>query len=209
MPGSDTEHKITAIKQQVKRPDRCSVFVDDKYCCSFSKNALLELELRENQELTVDELTSLKSKAEDAKWYDACLGLIVRRPRSVWEIETYLKRKGANSTKSSEILQKLIDRRLLDDTAFAEAWVRSRRLIKSTSTRKLQLELRQKRIQDDIISQVLSEDTTDDKDVLRELAMRKRRQTRYQDKTKLMQYLVRQGFNYGDVKEIVEDITNQ
>ena len=208
MSGSDALHTITAIKQQVKRSDRCSIFVDDKYCCSFSKDALLELGLRENQKLTAKELTSLKSKAEDAKWYDACIGLIARRPRSVWEIETYLKRKGAEPIQIDETLQKLTDRKLLDDAAFAEAWVRSRRLIKSTSTRKLQLELRQKRVHDDIISQVLREDPTEDKDVLWELAMRKHRQTRYQDKTKLMQYLVRQGFNYGDVKEAVEEITS-
>jgi hypothetical protein len=34
--------KITAIKQQVKRQGRYSIFVDDKYAFSLSENALLD-----------------------------------------------------------------------------------------------------------------------------------------------------------------------
>jgi len=40
---------------------------------------------------------------------------------------------------------------------------------------------------------------------LRELIAKKRQQSRYQDKLKLMQYLSRQGFGYGDIKTVLEE----
>jgi len=52
---------------------------------------------------------------------------------------------------------------------------------------------------------VLEEDETDERQVLRELIERKRRQAKYQDNIKLMQYLSRQGFSYGDIKSALED----
>ncbi|MCX6725611.1 MAG: RecX family transcriptional regulator, partial [Candidatus Saccharibacteria bacterium] len=78
------------------------------------------------------------------------------------------------------------------------------------SQRKLSLELRAKRVSDEIIRQVISEDETSEADVLADLISRKRKQSRYQDDLKLMQYLARQGYNYGDIKaglnsDIVED----
>jgi SOS response regulatory protein OraA/RecX len=82
--------------------------------------------------------------------------------------------------------------------------VRNRRLLKPVSVRRLKQELRQKRIADDIAEQVLAADETDDRAVLRELIARKRRQTKYQDDLRLMQYLARQGFGYQDIKNALE-----
>jgi regulatory protein len=92
----------------------------------------------------------------------------------------------------------------VDDLDFATRWVENRRLLKSTSRRRLAQELRQKRIKDDVIEQVLEQDETDEKDVLRELVKKKRRQ--YPDKLKLMQYLTRQGFDYGVVRDTVDEV---
>jgi regulatory protein len=123
------------------------------------------------------------------------------RPRTRWEIETYLKQKKTSPTLSESILNKLSDKALIDDAKFARAWVNDRRLLRPTSKRKLILELRQKRVEDEIIHKVLSEQDTDsDASALASLIESKRRQSKYQDDLKLMQYLARQGFSYGDIK---------
>jgi regulatory protein len=83
--------------------------------------------------------------------------------------------------------------------------VESRRLLKATSKRKLAMELKQKRIAEDIITQVLAEDETDERHVLRDLIAKKRTQTRYQDEQKLLAYLMRQGFNYDDIKAALQN----
>lgn len=197
--------KITAIKQQVKRKDRYSIYVDGKYLFSFSENELINSGLKVNQELSQSELTGLKDQAVLDKAYDRTLNLISHRPRSEWELRDYLKRKDYDEEVVNQTLQRLSERGYVDDRDFARRWVGTRRLLKATSKRRLSQELRQKRIADDIVNEVLADDSTDERQVLRELIERKRKQAKYQDNLKLMQHLSRQGFDYGQIKEVLDE----
>jgi regulatory protein len=128
------------------------------------------------------------------------LDLLARRARSEWEIRDYLKHKDYDNSAIDQIINKLTEKGYIDDQKFARAWVDNRRLLKSVSKRKLWTELKQKHVADDIIKIVLEDDATDERQVIRDLVVKKRHQTRYQDDTKLMQYLSRQGFKYDDIK---------
>lgn len=198
--------KITDIKQQVKRADRYSIYFDEKYKFSLSELELLNQGLRIGQEFSKEELAELKQKAVLDKGYDRCLNLISKRPRSEWELQDYLKRKDYDQEEIESILNMLSDRGYVDDTSFARRWIENRRLLKATSKRRLRQELRQKQIADDIIDITMQEDDTDERDILRDLVERKRKQTRYQDDLKLMQYLSRQGYNYDDIKSVLNDL---
>jgi len=200
--------KVTAIKAQVRQQGRYSIFVEGKYSFSLSESALLESKLVIGQELTGEEVKRFKQLSGDDKLYNMALRYAVMRPRSTWEMESYLQRKKTTPLLSQQILSKLSNLGLLNDRSFAESWVQSRRLLKPVSRRRLQAELRAKRVPDDITQAVLAEDETDERDTLRELVERKRRQTKYQDQTKLMQYLARQGFSYDDIKNVLSEETN-
>lgn len=193
--------KITDIKQQVKQQGRYSIFIDGKFSFGLSELALMNSGLRMGRELTAAELAGLKDTAREDKAYNQTLGLIARRPRSEWEIRDYLKRKEYDPELVELTVTRLCQAQWLNDLDFARRWVESRRLLKSTSKRRLQQELKAKRVSDEVIQQVLAEDETDEKSVLKELITRKRKQTRYQDEQKLLAYLMRQGYNYGDVKD--------
>jgi regulatory protein len=196
---------ITDIKQQIKRQDRYSIYVDEQYVFSLSEGELLSLGLHIRQELTVAELAQLKKTAIEDKAYTRSLDLLARRARSEWELRDYLRRKEYEPDVIEKTIQHLRNRGYVDDYKFAESWVATRRLLKATSQRKLSLELKQKRIADDIIQQVLSEDETDERQVLRDLVAKKRTQTRYQDEQKLLAYLMRQGFSYDDVRSVLRN----
>lgn len=193
--------KITAIRAQIKRAGRYSVYVDGKYEFSLSENSLLESGVAKDQELDTAQLRELKKLSADDKLYGRVLDYLALRPRSVWEVETYLRRKKAPEELADKIIGKLSRLKLVDDREFARKWVDDRRLLKPTSKRKLRLELRAKRVCGEIITEVLEDDTATDREILRELIARKRLQPRYRDELKLMQYLARQGFGYGDIKE--------
>ena len=197
---------LTSIKQQVKRADRYSVYVDGKYVCSFSEGELLKLGLHSGQELTGGELENLKDDSTRDKAYMRAIDLVSRRPRSEWEMRDYLRRKDYSQEIIDELLNRLSNNGLIDDEDFARRWVENRRLLKSVSRRRLRQELKQKRISDDIIDQVLESDETDEREVLRELIEKKRKQAKYQDDLKLMQFLSRQGFNYDDIRQVMENI---
>jgi regulatory protein len=197
--------KITAIKQQQKRPHRYSIYVDNEYICSFSEGELLKLGLHTGQELTIEEVRTLKQDSIRDKAYMRAIDLISRRLRSRWELQDYLRRKEYPPELIELILNMLSKKGYVDDLEFARRWVENRRLLKPTSKRRLIQELRQKRIADDIIQSVFESDETNERDVLRELIMRKKRQSKYQDELKLKQYLARQGFGYDDIQAVLRE----
>lgn len=156
--------------------------------------------LRIGQVFDKQAFEEVKQTAEEDKAYMRALDLLARRARSEWEMQQYLKRKGYEDNTISIILNKLNKRGLLNDTEFARLWVSNRRQLKNVSKRRLSQELQQKHLNSDIISLVLEEDETDERAVLKEMVEKKRTQTRYQDDQKLIAYLLRQGFNYEDIK---------
>jgi regulatory protein len=198
--------KITKIIQQVKSKDRYSIFVDNVYGFSLSEAALLESKLARGQELSTTDLKTWKHQSVEDKVSVNALRYAAMRLRSKWEMEMYLQRKEVSPALNEKILNKLIKINILNDLAFARSWIANRRLLRPTSKRKLQQELRAKRVSDEIIEKVFSEDETTEIEVLNELIAKKRRLPKYKsDNLKLMQYLARQGFNYGDIKNVLED----
>lgn len=197
--------KITRIVQQEKQKDRYSVFVEGKYGFSLSEGALLESRLATGQELDKAALQQWKQTSADDKIYNQALRYAAMRLHSTWEMEQYLRRKNASPALVEKILNKLSIIDLLNDGAFARAWVANRRLLRPTSTRKLQQELRAKRVADEVIEAVLGEEAASDNlAALREAIAKKRELPKYKaDPLKLMQYLARQGFSYSDIKDVL------
>jgi regulatory protein len=192
--------KITSIKHQVKQKKRYSVFVDGKYAFSLSESALLESKLTSGMEISAGQLRELKKLSDDDKLYNRALNYIALRPRSRWEIEFYLQRKKASPALIESILNKLSIIDLIDDEKFAKAFVNDRRLLRPASRRRLINELRKKHVSNEIIEKAIGNESEDEQVALDAVIEKTRRQTKYQDDQKLMQYLARQGFNYGDIK---------
>ena len=165
--------KITSIRQQEKRKDRYSIFVDDKYVFSLSESALLEKRLASGQEIDKAKLKEFKKLSADDKAYGNALRYVTIRQRSTWEMDSYLRRKKVDEPVAKEIINKLSGIGLLNDESFAAAWVENRRLLKPTSQRKLIQELKVKRVPEDIISKVLAADETDELDTLRDVVAKK------------------------------------
>lgn len=197
--------KITEIKPQVRRPGRYAIFIDSAYVLSLSDTALLAQKLVPGQELTSEEVEILKQIADEDKLYALVLRYVALRMRSVWEVQTYLRQKQCPPALAENILNKLSNIGLLDDVVFAQAWIQNRKLLKPSSRRKILLELRTKHVSESVISQVLAEGAVDDRESLREVVAKKRRNTQYQDTAKLTGYLARQGFSYDDIRSVLQD----
>ncbi len=197
--------KVTDIKQQVKTQGRYSIYVDGKFSFGLGESALMDSGIRIGKELSHSELAELKDTAKNDKAYNQALGMIARRSRSEWEMREYLKRKEYDPDLVDAIIERLYTSKWLDDHDFAQKWVDNRRLLKATSKRRLTQELKAKRVSDDVISTVLANDQSDEVAIVKELIARKSKQSRYQDQQKLMAYLIRQGFNYSDIKVALEN----
>jgi len=197
--------KISSIKQQLKMRDRYSVYIDDTYSFSLSEAALMDSKLHSGMELTHEDVEAYKKLSLDDKLYNRALRYVAMRQRTVWEVSFYLERKGADAPLLQTILNKLSEVGLLDDEKYARAYINDRQLLRPTSRRKIIMELKKKRLPEDIVQRVLAEqadesDTNPEQAALLDIITRKRRQSKYQDNQKLMQYLARQGFGYSDIK---------
>jgi regulatory protein len=193
--------KITAVKAQVKNPERLSIYVDEKYAFSLNYTQLLDEKLHSGLEISEQRLAELKHASDFGKAYERALIYVMIRPRSVREMHDYARRKKWAPEDTQLIIDKLLSKRYLDDRNFARAWVESRAMGKKTSERKLRLELKQKGVADDIINDALGQAQYDELDALKLLIQKKRKLARYAaDEQKLMQYLARQGFGFDDIK---------
>ena len=59
--------KITALKQQIKNPERVSFFIDAKYEFSLSLNELVKYKLKTGEELTAADVKKYKKISADGK----------------------------------------------------------------------------------------------------------------------------------------------
>ena len=125
--------------------------------------------------------------------------------RKTGEYSTQLK-KGYDASLAPLVLKRLNDRGYIDDERFAATWVENRNVSKGTSIKKLRLELQQKGISQSVIEKVLAESGRDESAELRKIIARKAK--KYPDEQKLIQYLLRQGFNYSDILDELSSIAS-
>ena len=84
-----------------------------------------------------------------------CLRLLTTRSRTRAELSGQLARRGYPDDIRDRVLDRLAAVGLVDDTDFAEQWVRSRRANAEKSKRALAAELHTKGVDDDVITAVL------------------------------------------------------
>ena len=135
-----------------------------------------------------------KSSSEDHKLGRAASSVSEEESFSFGEITT------------EEIISRLISKGYLDDQKFAEYYVENRFVKKGISKKRLNLELMKKGVDKQIIDQVLENTTRNDEEEIKKIIAKKR--TRYDD-DKLIQYLVRQGFDYALSKTLVLETDSQ
>jgi len=194
---------VTRISQAVKTVGRYNVFVDGEYSFSLDELQLVELGLKQGQEIDDNTLENFKDESNFGKNYIRALDLISRRIRSEKEIRDYAWRKKWTPDNTDRVIKRLYKNNYLDDEKFAQAFISSRSS-KPMSLKKLKIELAKKGIKQDIIDNViLSNESFDESIALKKLIEKK--QSRYDDERKLTAYLMGQGFRYDDIVRCLDE----
>ena len=81
-----------------------------------------------------------------------CLRQLTMGPRSRGQLADTLASRGVTPEVADQVLDRLTDVGLVDDVAFAEAWVRTRSRTKGLSRRALGSELRAKGVDDELVA---------------------------------------------------------
>lgn len=175
-----------------------------------------ELGIRVGKDYSEEELTALETESTFGKMYARALEYCMMRLHSAKEIRDYLwrktrdtrgkdgqLRKGIPSVIADRVFERLAEKGYVNDEVFARHWIENRQMGKGISRRKLTMELRAKGVEQAIIEPLIMESSRSEDGELQKLILKK--QNRYSDEQKFMQYLARQGFSYDDIKKALEE----
>ena len=215
--------KVTQVEPQKKNPRRFNVFLDGKFAIGADEDLIVNFRLLPGKEINLEDLEKLLYEAEVGKLMERMYGLFSIRQRSEKEIRDYLKRlsfkrKIKDESEISEVvINQLIERAkqktLINDIEFARSWVDGRRRSKNLGERALKMELAQKGIAREIVEEVFSSQSSDirqeQEEKLATEALEKRinrwkNLPELEFKKKATDYLLRKGFEYSFVKNVVE-----
>lgn len=107
--------------------------------------------------------------------------MLTTAPRTRAQLADAMRRRGVPEETADAVLGRLTDAGLIDDAAFAKAWVESRHHARGLSKRSLSAELRRRGVDgDDITEAVETLDPEQEVETARQLVARKLRATRGQ-----------------------------
>jgi regulatory protein len=199
--------KITALKSQKRNHQRVNVFLDGNF--AFGLSRIVAAWLHVGQELSEEKILELQVQDDQEIAYQKAIKLISYRMRSESEIQRYLNDQGISPETIEKVSDRLKRNGLLEDLNFAQLWVENRNEFRPRSHRLLAIELQQKGISQEIISQIIEEIPSDDSLAYQaaQKQVRKYKQLEWGDfRRKLTSYLARRGFSYGTIKPIVDQL---
>jgi regulatory protein len=141
---------------------------------------------------------------------EVCLRLLTMGPRTRAQLADALRRKAVPEEVAERVLGRFTEVRLIDDEAFAQAWVQSRHLGRGLARRALASELRRRGVADDTVKEAVSAlDPGQEAATARELVDRRLPGTRTLDRDKRMRRLVgmlaRKGYPPGLAYRVVKE----
>jgi len=139
-----------------------------------------------------------------------CLRALTGAPKTRQQLSDLLADRDVPDDAAETVLDRLTEVGLIDDEAFAEAWVSSRQAGRGLARRALKAELRAKGVDDDVAATAVEAvDDDDERETARRLVERKlpsmRRLDRATATRRLMGMLARKGYSGGLAAGVVRE----
>lgn len=214
--------QVTSVEPQRKNPKRFNIFLDGKFGFGADEDLIVSYRLLSGKEIDSPTLEKLLFEAEVGKLLERMYGLFSVRARSEKEVRDYLrnlsfKRKVKGGEGLSEmmvelLIERLKQKRLIDDEVFARAWVEARQRSKQKGLIALKVELARKGIAREIAERVISDQSSAmSQEELAVQAIEKKLKSfeKYDKltlKKKALEFLMRKGYEYEDARSAVEKV---
>jgi regulatory protein len=204
---------VTGIKPHPRAPGRLVIEVDGARFGTVSASEVQALQLEEGKRLNDEEVSRLSYAADVEAAHRVGLRMLTSRPRAVYEVLRRLRERGHNPSAAAEAVGRLEEAGLLDDTEFAEHFVRVRapkgfgrsRLLRDLLARGVD-----RRIAEPAIDRGLEHEGVDRSEQVRRLLERRASQVRNlpteKQRRRLLAYLERRGFRGREVSDAIEEI---
>jgi regulatory protein len=204
--------KITKIEIQKKNKNRCSIYLDDEFAFGIDQDGLLKFNLTKGLLLTDEGINQILAYDERRTAKERALRLLAHRDRSEKEIIDRLKLLGYNKEVIAWVLEELQRLKYIDDERFAINFVKTKMLIKPLGEFAIRRELSQKGINENFIDQAVATAFRDKDEftIAQQLAERQLEKNKNLEQAKRLKkvtdFLLRRGFNWDIIREVIENI---
>lgn len=200
------EHVVTGLSVQKNNPNRVNVYLDGEF--GFGLSRIVAAWLTVGQVLSDEKIEQLQLDDQYETAYQAALRFVSYRPRSQAEVEQYLTRRIYNPETIEKVVQRMKDLDMVNDQQFVQAWIENRNEFRPRSRRALQVELRQRGVDQAIIEECLED--IDDEILAYRAAQKQAKKLSHLDwpifRQKMVRFLAQRGFSYETSATVVANI---
>lgn len=122
--------KISRVTTQKKNRKRYNIYIyngkQEEYGFSVDEDILVQHNLRKGLEISKEKVAHLKKQDTVHQSYNQVINYLSYRMRTKQEIREYLLKKEVDIEHIEQIIEKLVNQKLLDDEEFANLFVQSR-----------------------------------------------------------------------------------
>ena len=206
--------KITEIRDKGRQGKKVSVYVNGAFWKTLSKELLYSCGIKEEQEISVEELEKIGLLIERVSAENYCFRLLSFRGRSIKEIGSRLGLAGFSGEVIESVVAGLKEKGYLDDIDFARMWAEERFNSGKYGKRRIRQELSGKGVERTIIDSQLSLlSEREEREHALELVFKKYRGTATSDPLKLQrrvyQFLLRRGFDAELAREAIAIVCSE
>ena len=207
--------RITSIETQKHDKSRVNIYLDGVFAFGLPRDVVTQQHLSEGDEISEDLIADVLLLDELSRAKEKALAYLSYRSRSIQEIDVKLKKKGFSDRTIQQVVDDFIRVGLLDDRAFASAYVQTRMIQKPMSKRLLKKELYLKGIPETMAGKVIDEIYEDRTELDVAVSLAERRFSgkvnikEQKIRKKISDFLARRGFSWEIISEVLMNINSK
>lgn len=206
------KRKIIEIKPQVRNPQRKTLIFDDGSVFGISEDVFISHKFEVGSEISEDLFTETVNDELKVKIYNSALRLLGYRMRSCAEMKQRLMEKKYPINIISDVIDKLLNIKYLNDAEFAEAFAHDKVKSKKIGPITLRMEFIPHRIESEILENVIKKvyEQYPISDLIKQLLDKKKIQfgikLELKTKKRIQDLLKRKGFNWNEISAVFTEL---
>ena len=202
---------ITKIGRQKNNPERYNIYLDEQYSFAVDEGTLIKFGLMKGKALEPFDIDEIIYEDEIAKAFNKGLNFLSYQMRSEQEVRKKLLAAELGEAVVEEAIRKLAKLGFLNDETYSKALLETKKRTAKKGPRAIQQDLIKKGINKDLQKEVLQQYSHDDQlqnalSLAEKLVRAGDAKTPSQVKQKIQDLLLRNGYSFSIVSEVLDQI---
>ena len=202
---------ITKITRQKNNQERYNIYLDEEYAFAVDEGILIKFGLMKGKTLEQFDIDEINYEDEIAKAFNKALHFLSFQMRSEYEVKKKLLDAGHGEAVVLEAVRKLESLGFLNDQTYSKALLETKKRTLKKGPRAIRQDLKKKGIDKALQDEVLETFTEEEQlEIAMQLAEKEvragSRRTPMQLKQKIQDVLMRKGYSFGIVSDVLERI---